>query len=308
MLLPSRTSRRPARAVILLALALALVGCQEEVAEDDPIVVGVGSTPEQRVLAALTVAALEDFGLEAALETELGSTVGLRRVALRGEIDLFWDYTGAAWGLGLRQQNPPAEPAESYERVREEDLDQGLVWLAPSSANATLAIFVRAADLDGRGMEWLSGELSGGSAPLCVDADFQTRAGGLAELATVYPMDLGRVDVVPASEDQAVAWTASGRCFAGLATATSGEAAAQDLVPVTDELGAFPAFIAAPVVRDDVLRGEPDIADALEQVTTRLDTAALARLNAEAGIAADAGELQALAERFLAETTAEAAG
>lgn len=290
-------------AALLLAAAV-LSGCAEEVEDEGPSVrVGVGSTAEQRVLAALTVAALEDAGYAPTLTTDLGSTVGLRRAMLRGEVDVIWDYTGAAWGVGLRQQNPPAGAAESYERVREEDADRGLVWLPPTGADATLALFVRAEDRPPppapAGLEWLSGHLSVTGAPLCVDPDFQVRSGGLNELATVYPMDLNRVEVVPAAEDEAIALTAEGSCFAGMATATSGEAAAAGLVPVGDELGAFPAFVVAPVVAQGALESEPDVAEALGQITARLDTATLAQLNATAGSASEPADLQALAEEFL---------
>lgn len=288
----------------LLVSVLVLAGCTQEPPPRPPIglVVGVGSTTEQRVLAALTVVTLEGAGIDATAEADLGGTAGLRRAALRGEIDLFWDYTGAAWSLGLGQQNPPAEPAESYERVREADLDNDLVWLEPTTANATLALFVRAQDLppepEPNGLEWLSGELSRGGAPLCVDPDFRDRAGGLAELATVYPMDLSRVDLVSASESAAVQRVADERCFAGLATATSGDAIRAGLVATADELGAFPAFIVAPVVREAALARFPGAREALGTVTPLLDTATLARLNAEAQALSN---LEPLARQFLAD-------
>ena len=290
--------------IVAIVAGIGMTACDDAAdAEPDPIVIGVGSTREQRVLAALTVAALEDAGFDPVLATDLGGTVGLRRAALREEIDVFWDYTGAAWGLGLGQQNPPAEPAESFERVREEDAERGLVWLPPSDANATLALFVRDDDLPeppaANGLEWLSGRLSSGQAPVCVDPDFEVRAGGLAELASIYPMDLRRVDVVPAEEGRAIAMTADGSCFAGLATATSGAAVSEGLVPVSDELGAFPAFVVAPITTEVAIDDEPGLPEALGTVTERLDTKGLAALNAEAESAPDAGELQSIAERFL---------
>ena len=64
----------------------------------------------------------------------------------RNDIDVYWDYTGAAWVLGMQGQVPPADPEESYEQVRSADAEIGLEWLAPTTANATLALFVRAED------------------------------------------------------------------------------------------------------------------------------------------------------------------
>lgn len=303
------TSRRGAAARRTLAAlaALALVaGCGSEEPEDPEVVVGVGSTVEQQVLAALTVVALEESGIATEVRSNLGSTVGLRRQARAGVIDVFWDYTGAAWALGLGQHNPPPQPDESYERVRQQDRKGGLVWLEPSEANATLAFFVRAGDrpeAPPNGMEWLAGVLSAEERTLCVDDDFRRRPGGLQELATEhYLMNLLRVRVVSADEEEAIEGVASGECFAGLATATSGEAYNAGLVPVADELRVFPAFVVAPVVRAEALEAEEGIAEALAPVVAALDTATLARLNGEA---ADT-EPEELARRFVAEASGQA--
>ena len=156
------TLRRIAVAVVLGLLA---VGCRTADAVPT-LVIGVGSTDEQRVLAALAAEALRRADVPVEVRMNLGGTLGLRRQALADQIDLFWDYTGAAWALGLREAAPAADPVESWERVREADDRRGLRWLEPTGANATLALFVRGADLPAdtaqRDMGWLAGELSGG--------------------------------------------------------------------------------------------------------------------------------------------------
>lgn len=271
-------------------------------AERDTVVLGVGSTAEQHVLAALTLVALDRAGFAVDVRVDLGGTSGLRREAGRADIDLFWDYTGAAWALGLGEHAPPADPLESYERVRRADEDLGLVWLEPTTANATLALFVRADDLPGadepRGMTWLAGVLSGGDVPLCADPDFMRRPGGLEALAEAYAIGRDRLALVNAVEEEAVELVAEGECFAGLATATNGRARELGLMPVTDDLRIFPAFVVGPVVREAVLEALPGIADALQPVVRVLDTQALAELNARV----EAGEdPEAVAEEFLGE-------
>jgi osmoprotectant transport system substrate-binding protein len=288
--------------VALVVGVLLLSACDPvDPSADAAVVIGVGSTLEQQVLAALTVAALTDAGMETRVLADLGATPGLRRQAIAGEVDVFWDYTGAAWALGLGQQNPPAEPLESFQRVRQEDQGNGLTWLEPSSANATLALFVDERNLpptpEPNGMGWLAGKLSIDEEALCVDDDFRRRPGGLEALATAYPMDLGRLEVVSADEGTAIRNVAEGRCFAGLATATSGEARNAGLVPVEDELGVFPAFVVAPVARTVRLLAQPEIEAALDPVVEGLDTMRLAELNAEAARGAVPEEL---ARRFLA--------
>lgn len=297
------TPRRWRVAAALAAVAL-LAACGQE-NQPDAVTVGVGSTTEQRLLAALSVVALEEAGIDYEVATDLGGTVGLRREALRGAIDVYWDYTASAWAQGLNQESPPADPHESFERVQEADRRRNdLVWLPPSEANATLALFVDAeavGEEQSPTMDWLAGELSAQQRTLCVDPAFRDRSGGLADLTEVYPMDLERVRVREADEAEAIDGVATGRCFAGLATATSGEARAAGLVRITDNLGVFPAFVVAPVVRERALERTPAIRSALEPVTQLLDTSTLARLNAATLEAETASERRALARRELAD-------
>lgn len=290
----------------MLAVVAMAAACVPPPSEDgERIVVGVGSTAEQQALAAVTVAALARQDIVVEVRPDLGGTVGLRREATEGRIDLFWDYTGAAWALGLREQAPAADPGESWERVREADLRNGLLWLEPSSVNATFALFVRAEEVppDAEAtMSWLAGELSGADRSLCADADFLLRPGGLEALAREYAIDLDRLPRRPTQEGEAVAAVAEGRCFAGLATASSGQARAAGLVPVTDDLVLFPAFVAAPVVREGSAADSTRVRSVLRPVVGALDTATLARINAEYEAGAD---LEELGERFLDEVLAD---
>lgn len=291
------TRRLSAALVVLCLLGTA---CARPGGDRRAVVLGVGSTPEQRMLAALTVVALDRAGLAVEARPDLGGTVGLRREAMRGHIDLWWDYTGAAWALGMGEQAPPADRQESWERVRRADEDRDLVWLDPTAADATLALFVRADRLppegQPRGLSWLAGVLSGGQERLCADGDFVRRRGGLDALAEAYAIDLTRLPVSAANETTAIRRVADGSCFAGLATATSGEARAAGLLPVADELGVFPAFVVTPVARAAALERHPGLAEALRPLVAVLDTRALGELNREVAGGRDPAEL---AEAFL---------
>ncbi len=264
------------------ALLVAVAGCDAG-PDVDVVVVGVGSSDEQRVLAALSMEALTRAGVEVEAVADGGDTVALREAALDGEVDLYWDYTGAAWVLGLEQSFPQVDPVTSYEVVSEADAELGLIWLAPSQADATLSLFVRAGELPeppNGTLTWLAGQLSAGGRPLCADPDFLADPAGYATLAAAYSIQTDRVEVVQAAEDEAVALTADGTCFAGLASATSGAAVRAGLAPVEDDQRLFPAFIAAPVVRQATLDRVPTIAPTLQRVAEDLTTARLAELTA----------------------------
>jgi osmoprotectant transport system substrate-binding protein len=271
-------------AVAAAAIGVVASACAEAGATPR-VVIGAGATAEQQLLAAIAQESVRRAGVPVEVRDGLGGTTGLRRKALADQVDLYWDYTGAAWTLGLRETAPPADPLESWERVREADADQGLRWLEASGANATFALVVRRADLPPsggqRGMGWLAGELSSGTRRLCADPDFLARADGLPSLAAEYGIDTAGMPRRAASEDEAISAVRAGACFAGLATATSGAVRAADLVPVEDELRVFPAFVVAPVVREGSPADRPPVVEALRRVTTALDTPTLARLNAQ---------------------------
>jgi osmoprotectant transport system substrate-binding protein len=184
--------------------------------------------------------------------------------------------------------------------VREADGRGGLRWLDPTQANATLALVVRMSDLPAdtaqRDLGWLAGELSGGRRRLCADADFIARDGGLRALAAEYGIDASRLPKRAADEAEAVAAVRDGECFAGLATATSGDARAAGLAPVKDELRVFPAFVVAPVVRAGSPADDASVVAALTPLTHALDTATLAELNARV---VDGEDPTTIAARFL---------
>jgi osmoprotectant transport system substrate-binding protein len=293
------------RGVAGMVACLLLAGCFGRADGAPQVVVGAGTSAEQRVLAALAEVALARAGFDVQVRKGLGDTRGLRREALAGAVDVYWDYTGAAWALGMQMEAPPADPVESYEQVRTADADRDLRWLAPSTANATLALFVRRdvlpADRGRWGLSWLARELSRGNRRLCADADFIRRPGGLDALADAYAMDLSRVldAAIPAPEPLALAHAASGRCFAALGTATSGDARRRGLEPLADDLMVFPAFVIAPVGRASRLQQLAGVEEALAGVSAVLDTASVAALNAEV---ARGEEPEDVAEEFLAES------
>jgi len=292
------TARARIALIGVVALLATAAGYTALAAPDErAVVVGVGGTTEQQVLAALTVEALEAADIPTRVIEESGGTTDLRVLALGGDVDVYWDYTGAAWALGLRQQSPPAATGESFERVRQADVEQGLVWLGPTDANATLALFVREADLppapEDRDLTWLSRELAAEGRRLCADPDFVDRDQGLPALAAAYSIDLAQLETVRVGEEGAIARVADGRCFAGLGTATSGLARTEGLIPVADELVVFPAFVVAPVVREETLAAEPGVEQALAPVVELLATDTLGALNAQVEEGAEPTEVAA---------------
>ncbi len=279
----------------LLTAVLLTVACTDGSGRPE-VRLGVGATVEQRALAGLTRVTLEELGLEVRVVPDIGDTVDVRAMMLDGDLDLYWDYTGAAWSLGLGRAQPSADPRESFEAVRAADVANGLRWYGPTQANATLALFVRAAERpadDAGTMSWLAGQLATVPGGLCADEDFLNRPAGYAALADAYAIATTSVSTVAAGEAKAITSVASGECYAALATATSGTAVSAGLLPVIDDQGVFPAFVVAPVVREGGRADTEAITQALDEVSARIGTLDLAELNARVTAGEDPAEAAA---------------
>ncbi|HUG83497.1 MAG TPA: glycine betaine ABC transporter substrate-binding protein [Euzebya sp.] len=280
---------RPVRRLLARWLMLALVllttagACRPE-GEEPPVVrLGAGSTAEQQLLITLSAELLTRMEIAVEVIPELGDTSSVRHEALEGRIDGYWDYSGAAWTLGLGLSAPAVDPQESFEAVAAEDAGNGLRWLGPSGVDAALVFFVADAEApEGQdaNLSWLAGQLGAQDGALCADASYLTAPAGYAYLADTYAIATDSVTTIAADEGRAISAVIDGECLAGLAPATSGEARLGGLTPLSDDQDVFPAFVAAPIVVEGSPADLPPVVAALEQLAAALDTQTLSALNA----------------------------
>ncbi len=309
-MLRSVITAAPARrsTAVLLAGVLALLllaGCTPA-PPDDVVRVGAGSTTEQQVLAALTLELLRREEVPVEVVPELGDTARVRGAALDGDVDVYWDYSGAAWAMALGLTAPPVDATDSFEAVAAEELDRGLRWLGPTQVDARLALFVPADRVPAEEeptVTWLASTIGAdgtqeqaGAGVLCADAGYLSAPSGYAYLADVYAIGTSAVTTVAAGEVAALERTAAGECTAGLASATSGTGRQLGLVPLRDDQGVFPALALAPVVP---VGGRADVAAVrvqLERLADLLTTEVLAGLSA---MAAEGTPIDQIAAGFL---------
>jgi osmoprotectant transport system substrate-binding protein len=136
--------RRPGHAFLAGAL-IAILTIQAPIAAlAQTLVVGGKGYTEQVLMAEMTSQLLTAKGLR--VETRSGfDTTSLRKAQEAGVVDLYWEYTGTS----LREFNKVTEklsPAETYARVKQLDMQKGLVWLPPSRVNNTYALAMRRAE------------------------------------------------------------------------------------------------------------------------------------------------------------------
>lgn len=273
------------RAVLIgLATALVLAGAVGAYAWQqrgpapavDPVRIGTGPEQETRLVATILaeLLAVEDIPSEI---SRFSSTGDAREGLELGTVDVLPSYTGAVWLEEFGFPNPPRDGKESYERVKELDADDGLIWLPRTGVNATFAFVVR-----GPPGEWahlqrvfdLSVLNSQPDEKLCVERSFADRSDGLQALVPrVVPLDREVLtdQILEATPEQAVAAVAAGDCLAGLTTATAGGAWVNGLKVLRDERQAFPAFVLATVVTESLVEERPEAVAALRRFDGRVD-------------------------------------
>lgn len=283
----------------MAVVAVVLAGCRIPVGGEveDPVAVGAGPDPEVRLVAEV-VAELARRADVPARVVVLADADDARRALEVGDVDVLPSYSGEAWLRVLGRGDPPSEPGTSLARVREHDERDGLVWLTPRvaqeealtspPADATFAFVVQAEEGDAPApaaevvsLSQLATLISGLDAPsLCVDPTFLAREDGLGAVLDAYQIGREAVTVVDADPTDAVLGVAAGGCLAGLTSATDGAAWLAGQRPLVDDLGVFPAFVVAPVVRADALLAHDGLEVALDPLLDGLTTARLGRWNA----------------------------
>jgi osmoprotectant transport system substrate-binding protein len=209
----------------------------------------------------------------------LAGTYICQQAILAGRIDTYIEYTGTALAAVLKQlvQTDSKSVFETVQREYQQRF--GLTVLPSLGFNNTFALAVRGDDAKSMGLSKLS-DLAA-HAPqmrLGVGYEFLERADGFPGLAKTYGlkfaasptvMDLGllyraleakQVDIVAGSN-------------------TDGMIAALGLVILQDDKNYFPPYDAVPIVRPDALRNTPGMRAALEQLSGRINTEDMRRMN-----------------------------
>ncbi|MFN3422806.1 MAG: glycine betaine ABC transporter substrate-binding protein, partial [Armatimonadota bacterium] len=243
--------------------------------------IGTKNFTEQLILGELLAQLIEAHTpLRVERKFNLGGTVICHQALVRGDIDLYPEYTGTALTAILRMPTH-GEPDEVLSIVRREyRLKFQCEWLEPFGFNNTYAIAVRRSDAEKRGWKKISDlkpiakNLRAGFTP-----EFRERPDGYIGLKRVYGFEFGRVvDMDPALMYQALA---RGKVDVICAFATDGRIPAYNLLLLEDDRKFFPPYHAAPVIRAEVLQTFPELRQVLNLLAGAINNETMQRLNYE---------------------------
>jgi glycine betaine/choline ABC-type transport system substrate-binding protein len=254
------------RAVIIMIAAL-LAGCS---AERSSVVVGSNDFTEQKILAEIMALTLEKHGVRVEREIPSGDNRRNLLALQSGTIDLYPAYDGYLATLG---RYPPAAGEQSAPATTSVPASLDLELLQPFGYRSDFAVAVRNDVAIRYSLQTIS-DLARLEEPLrfATDEGHASRpVDGLAALARHYGLVLGEVLTIPL-RDRRAAYDAllDREADAAIVFTVDAQAGAFGMRILEDDLGFFPAYRAAPLLRASTLASRPELGTALATLGGKL--------------------------------------
>jgi glycine betaine/choline ABC-type transport system substrate-binding protein len=295
---PGRVGRRLLLVVAAVVLTLgSFAGGMAQDAAKPTVTIGSKDFTEQVIINEMLALLVEDAGYPVERQLNLGGTAIVHEALVNGDVDAYIEYTGtgllAILGLEIPTAGatPTADGAATaspaagsvvdavYQTVKQEYADQfNLVWLDPLGFNNTYALAMRQEQADELGITTISdlrqvaGDLVFGGTQ-----EFLTRPDGLPGLMETYGIEFAEARGM----DPGIMYQAldTDQVDVISAFATDGRIPSLGLVTLEDDLGFFPPYFAAPVVRQELLDEDPALAEVMNQLAGKIDDQTMASLN-----------------------------
>lgn len=270
-------------AILLLSIVVVMVfaGCSSIGKNSNKIVIGGKNFTEQDILVYMMKYVIEDqTKLKVETKTFLGGTSVVAQAIERGDIDIYPEYTGTAL-INLLGEPVINNPQAAYDKVQKLYKEKKqIVWLEPFGFNNTYTLTMRGDEAERLGIATIS-DLASKADTLMLGCtqEFLERADGQKGLEEKYGFKFAAASGMDPGLTYAAVRDKKVNVIDGFAT--DGRIAAFNLKVLKDDKNFFPPYYAAPIIREDVLKKHPEIADALKRLAGKLDDKEMARLNAK---------------------------
>lgn len=284
---------------LFVALGLAISACGGG-GTATAVRVGSKEFTEQHILGNMYEMLLDDAGFDASYSA-IGGSSEVHDALVNGEIDVYPEYTGTGLLTHLGAEYDPSMTGEDvYQTVKDEYQEQwDLTWLQPAAFNNTYCLAMPQARAEELGVETVS-ELSQMAPDLKFGAtqEFLERSDGLPGLQETYG-GFNFAETFGLDPGLKYSGLREGEFDVTTCFGTDGQIAGFNLVVLEDDMGFWPPYPAAPVVRDEVLEANPEIADVLNQLSPLLDGQTMSDLNWK--VDGEGMEADTVAREFLLE-------
>ncbi|MBY0292281.1 MAG: ABC transporter permease subunit [Alphaproteobacteria bacterium] len=282
-------SRSPRLKTILLgisSLGIVFLGgnylYQEHItAKGTSITIASKNFTEQYILAELMAQLIEmKTPLKVVRKLNLGTTDIIHQALLKGDVDLYPEYSGTAYLTILKE--PPSQSGEDiFPKVRGAYKDKfNLVWLKPFGFSNSQSLAVKKDFAQAHNLQNLSDlALIAPDLTIAAPPEFLKRPDGMLGLSQSYGLEFKNVMQVDpnlmymAIDHQEVEVIA--------AFTTDGKLQKYQLIPLNDDKKFYPPYHCAPVIRATILTAYPEIYEALSVLFGHIDEEKMRRLNAK---------------------------
>jgi osmoprotectant transport system substrate-binding protein len=264
--------------VVALAILFTLAGCGSD---NEVIQIGHKNYTEQRILGQMFAVIIEEETGKETEVTEFGGTNVTHEALKIGEIAIYPEFTGTAYG-SILGQSELKDPTAVYDYVKEVyENEFNIIWGTPLGYNNTYTFAVRPEVAEEYNLKTFT-DLSKIAPELTMiaTAEFLERNDGLPGVVEVYggfefkdevSMDPGlRYTAIEQKEGQVMD-----------AFSTDGKLIEFDLVVLEDDKGFFPPYYVAPILNGEFYEENPKVVEALLQLGDLVSESEMQQMNYE---------------------------
>lgn len=264
-------------AVCILGV-FALTGCAG--GGDNTVKIATKPMTEQFILSEMLAALIErDTDLEVEITKGIaGGTGNIHPAIVKGEFDLYPEYTGTAWSDVLK--NDMENDADvMYEKLKEQYEEQfGMTWVGLYGFNNTYTLAVKSDFAEQNNIQSFS-DLAAYAPELTFGAeyDFYEREDGYTPFTEIYGLNFKDTkDIDIGMKYQAIG---NGDVQVINAFTTDGMLNVYDLKTLKDDKNFFPSYYCGTIVRQDTLKAHPELEAVLMKMDGILTDEEMAKLN-----------------------------
>ncbi|TYC84723.1 glycine/betaine ABC transporter substrate-binding protein [Acetobacterium wieringae] len=263
--------------VLLVMLVLLAAGCQNQ---EKKVVIASKPMAESYIIAEM-MGQLIEANSDIKVEYKMGiggGTSNIQPAMEAGEIDMYPEYTGTGWLFVLKNELV-TDPKALYEGVKTQYQEKyNFAWLDRYGFNDTYALAMDKSKADSMGINTFS-DLAAQSNNLSLGAeyDFYEREDGYPGLVTAYGFNFKETKEL----DIGLKYKAIGEGQVDVINnfSTDGLLAEYDLKVLKDDKGFFPAYEAAPVIRQEILDKYPELKAILNQLGGKINDQEMQQMN-----------------------------
>lgn len=263
--------------ILIVVLSIPSFGCSNK---SDTINIATKPMTEQFILGEMIKLLIED---NTDLNVEItkgigGGTSNIHPAIVKGDFDLYPEYTGTGWSFVLKEEGIPDDETLYKELQEKYKNNYDLSWIGLYGFNNTYGLVIRK-DLSEKYNIKTYSDLAKYSEDLTFGAeyDFYEREDGFDALCEEYGMNFKKsVDLDIGLKYNAIN---SKEIDVMNVFTTDGQLANSDVVLLEDNKNFYQTYYCGTVIRNDILKKYPELEDILMKMNNILTESEMAELN-----------------------------